>query len=139
MKIIKNLCVNNNTKRVTCYNCKSELEITNDDLEVGKYGLKYFVCPCCGECSYIEEDEDSVTLTEDNLNFPQHYDNFKKENVSDDMINKLVKKSIEQLKYEQVGNYVTRETGNVFVEVFKYEDGYDIIVAKNYYETHIEL
>ena len=139
MKIIKNLCVNNNTKRVTCYNCKSELEITNDDLEVGKYGLKYFVCPCCGECSYIEEDEDSITLTEDNLNFPQHYDNFKKENVSDDMINKLVKKSIEQLKYEQVGNYVTRETGNVFVGVFKHEDGYDIVVTKNYYETHIEL
>ena len=129
------------TYKITCEHCDSELEVEDDDIQVGTYGNGYVVCPCCGEETYADELADYFPLTKDNVKFPTHYYSFNKGvNIDDDTINKLVKECIERFDHNDENDWCRfAGSGDTMVFVFKFvEDaGYDVYVCKNYYETFI--
>lgn len=145
MKVIKNKVTYGQYKeeqsifplKAVCEYCESEIELEEDDVEVGRLGLYKFICPCCNEESYIDE---SITLTKDNLEFPRHYycfGNGVKQN--DDYINSQVKKCIETLRNNKDGKYCMCGSGNtkIFVERYDGDEEYCVTVAKGYYETNV--
>lgn len=129
------------TYKITCEHCDSELEVEDDDIQVGTYGNGYVVCPCCGEKTYADELADYFPLTKDNVKFPTHYYSFNKGvNIDDDTINKLVKECIERFDHNDENDWCRfAGSGDTMVFVFKFvEDaGYAVYVCKNYYETFI--
>lgn len=145
MKVIKNN--NNNVKetkskfpmKVICEHCKSEIELEENDVEVGKLGLYYFNCPCCGELSDIN---DGIDLTSENLDFPKHYYHFGDGvHISDKEINSYVKECINSLRNSTDENFYHTCTGSgdTIVHVSRYDDDENFVinVCRNYYETEI--
>ena len=129
------------TYKITCENCESELEVEDDDIKVGTYGMGYVVCPCCGEKTYPDEFADRFPLTKDNLRFPIHYSSYNKAiRVDDDTINKWVKECIDRFDPNDENDWLryagSRDT-MVFVFKFDKDKEYDVYVCKNYYETFI--
>ena len=129
------------TYKITCEHCNSELEVEDDDIQVGAYGMGYVVCPCCGEETYADELADYFSLTKENVEFPTHYYSFNKAvNIDDDTINKLVKECIERFDPNDENDYVRCiGSGNTMVFVFKMVDEYEIYVCKNYQETSLPI
>ena len=145
MKILEDKCSKEKSKpkvyHITCEQCGSKLEITDDDISVGMYGMGYVVCPCCGEKTYPDEFADRFPLTKDNLRFPIHYSSFNKAiSVDDDTINKWVKECIDRFDPNDENDWV-RYAGSrdTMVFVFKFDENkeYDVYVCKNYYETFV--
>ena len=130
------------TYKITCENCDSELEVEDDDIQVGAYGMGYVVCPCCGEKTYPDELADYFPLAKDNLEFPVHYFSFNNKAVSidDNTINKWVKECIEEFDPNDESDWC-RFTGSgdtmVFVSKLDEDEEYNVYVCKNYYETFI--
>lgn len=129
------------TYKITCEHCGSELEVEDDDIQVGTYGAGYVVCPCCGEETYADELADYFPLTKDNVEFPTHYYSFNNGvHIDDDTINKWVKECIEKFDPNDENDWCRfTESGNTMVFVFKLDEDeeYDVYVCKNYYETFI--
>ena len=129
------------TYKITCEHCDSELEVEDDDIQVGVYGMGYVVCPCCGEETYSDELADYFPLTKDNLEFPVHYSSFNKAvSIDDNTINKWVKECIEKFDPNDENDWVRYTgSGDTMVFVFKFDGDkeYDVYVCKNYYETFI--
>ena len=129
------------TYKITCENCDSELEVEDDDIQVGVYGMGYVVCPCCGEETYSDELADYFQLTKDNVEFPTHYYSFSDGvHIDDNTINKWVKECIEEFDPNDENDWC-RFTGSgdtmVFVSKLDEDEEYDVYVCKNYYETFI--
>lgn len=123
--------------KAKCENCSSEIELEESDLGVGEFGLYKFTCPCCGKESYLDN---GITLTKDNVRFPQHYFNYSDgRNVEDDEINRMVKVCIQSLKNNKNKYNTYMQMGNSFVNVTRYdgEKNYEVQVTKNYYSTEI--
>lgn len=147
MKVLKdNFCVEENkdklkTYHIICENCNSELEVTDDDISVGTYGMGYVVCPCCDEKTYPDEFADRFPLTKDNLVFPLHYSSSSNGvPIDDDTINKWVRECIDKFDENDENDWVRFVgSGDTMVIVFKMagDEEYDIYVCKNYYETFI--
>ena len=80
-------------RKLVCENCGSELEYEESDLRMGALGCMYLDCPCCGRDNMLEENENTITLTANNVEFPTHFFHTSKENgavdVSDDEIKKF--------------------------------------------------
>lgn len=129
------------TYKITCEHCNSELEVEDDDIQVGAYGMGYVVCPCCGEETYADELADYFSLTKDNVEFPVHYFSSKNAiSVNDDTINKWVKECIEKFDPNDENDWVRYiGSGDTMVFVFKFDEdkGYNVYVCKNCYETFI--
>lgn len=129
------------TYKITCEHCDSELEVEDDDIQVGAYGMGCVVCPCCGEETYADELADYFPLTKDNVEFPTHYCSFNDGvHIDDDTINKLVKECIEKFDPNDENDWCRfTGSGNAMVFVFKLDEDeeYDVYVCKNYYETFV--
>ena len=126
----------NKTENIyTCNNCMSKVDADDDDLQVGEFGNYYYVCPCCGEKTYLDS---GIELNKDNIRFPQHYcSTLTGIDISDDKINKMVKECIERIEKID-SDFVYTATGNTFVLVTKEgDDGYYIFVSKGYYESYV--
>lgn len=145
MKVIKNNITNEKeTKskfpmKVICEHCESEIELEENDVEVGKLGLYYFNCPCCGELSDID---DGINLTSENLEFPKHYYHFGGGvHISENEINRYVKECINSLRNSTDENFYHTCTGSgdTIVHVSRYDDDENFVinVCRNYYETEI--
>ena len=145
MKILKDNCLKEEPKpevyHITCENCGSELEVIDDDINVGQYGMGYVMCPCCGEETYSDELSDYFPLTKDNLSFPLHYYHFGNGlRIDDNTINKWVRECIEKFDHNDENDWVKfMGSGDTMVFVFKLDQAeeYNIYVCKNYYETSI--
>lgn len=143
MKVIKN----NNEKevkskfpmKVICEHCESEIELEENDAEVGTYGLYFFTCPCC--CGLSEAD-DGIDLTSENLDFPKHYYHFGNgAHISDKEIDAYVKECINSLRNSTDKNFYHTCTGSgdTIVHVRRYDDDENFVidVCRNYYEVEI--
>lgn len=123
--------------RVICEVCNSKFDIDEYDLEVGEYGCKYWTC-ICGYKNYIDN---SITLTEANIQYPQHFAQYTGGSVlSDDETNKYIKTAISGLK--KGIDYSYAGTADTLVIAFKSDDEEheaDVIVAKNYYQTFVKI
>lgn len=125
--------------KVICENCKSEIELDENDVEVGAFGLYNFTCPCCDELSGAN---DGIELTSDNLQFPKHYYHFGDGvHISENEIDRYVKECINSLRNSSDENFYHTCTGSgdTIVHVMRYDDDENFVinVCRDYYETEI--
>ena len=121
-----------------CNNCMSKVDVDDDDLQIGELGNYYYICPCCGEKTYLDS---GIELNKDNIRFPQHYCSTASGiDISDNKIDKMVKECIDRIEKID-SNFAYTATGNTFVLVTReyedVEDGYNIYVSKGYYESYV--
>ena len=127
-----------------CDNCQSELEYEKSDLHMGFLGCMHLTCPLCGCENMMEENEGTITLTKDNVEFPTHFWHTSKETGAvDSCNNKEVRDCINKaINYFRLNkdeyNWFTCY-GDLYVNVSRYsgDETYEVTVSKDYYETSI--
>ena len=148
MKVLKNNFneTNNITdypKAIVCEKCESELEYEKSDLTIGAFGAAYCKCPLCGYDNFIDDEEEAITLTIDNIEFPVHFYHTSKETGAIDITNEEIKKRIREavikLRNFKEEDYWGVECGNLYLLVTRCEDeeSYEITVSKDHYSTYI--
>lgn len=132
-------------RKKTCSECKSVFEYDDEDVTIGALGCAFVICPCCGEEVDIEEKE--VTLTKDNVQFPQHFFRFDPKCDSETLVtNEEVKKHIQRAityfrnhKEEDDCGFISNGSGDAYFCTKRYpgDEDYEVVVAKGYWETYI--
>lgn len=130
-------------RKLICDTCGSKLEYEEKDMRIGALGCVFVDCPCCGRDNMIDEEE-GITLTKDNVEFPMHFFHTSKETGAIDCCNnKEIKKYIrEAIKYfrehKNEHDWFTC-TGNLYIDVSRWEgdENYWVVVSNNYYDTYI--
>lgn len=131
-------------RKLICESCESELEYEESDMEVGVLGVMHVKCPLCGYNNMLDGNENDVTLTKDNIEFPRHFFHTSKEDGAVDTCNnEYVKKCIKDaINYfrenkDEISYYTG--TGNTMVFIYRYSDDneYYVVVTNNYYSTYI--
>lgn len=133
--------INDEPNRIECTYCKVKLEYDVEDIQVGAYGCACVRCPKCGELIFIDSEVHSITLTKDNIRFPQHFMGAGPSVVklSDERIERYIRECLDILekKEEDYGEFTYTGTGDTLVFAVKYEDEYAIYVAREYYTSSI--
>ena len=131
-------------RRLVCEECRSELEYVESDLRMGALGCMYLDCPCCGRDNMIEENENTITLTVDNIVFPTHFFYTSKENgavdcCNNDEVRERIQSAIKYFRKNKDEFAWQSECGNLYVVVFRYDgdEEYEVIVSNNFYSTYI--
>ena len=157
MKVLKNnFNVNNfndtNTKsyvesyprKIICDQCGSELEYDVSDMEMGVLGCMHIKCPLCNEHNMLDDNENNIILTTDNVEFPTHFFHTSKETGAVDICNnnevkKWINNAIAYFRKNKNEFAWHCSSGNLLVLVFRYDGDkeYNVYVTNNYYETHI--
>ena len=125
--------------KVICDECRAELEYEYEDTYEGYAGARQIKCPECGY-EIISEDFDGVELNSSNVEFPKHFYNFGNGvEIDNEEIQEWVCQCLKtaEASDEPYGYFVQAGSGNAAVVLMAYEDEYNIIVAKNYYELSI--
>ena len=125
--------------KAICDECRAELEYEYDDTYEGYAGMRHIKCPECGY-EIMSEDFDSVELNSSNVEFPKHFYNFGNGvDIDNERIQEWVRNCLKKAEEseEPYGYFLHTGTGNSVVILMVYEDEYNIIVAKNYYELSI--
>ena len=141
--------VNENVKpyprKMICEQCSSELEYEESDLRIGALGCVYVDCPLCHHDNMIENHENEIILTMNNVEYPTHFFHTSKENAVDCCNNTEIKKRIKDaINYfrKNKDEFVwTTESGNLIITVFRYEgdEDYYVTLSNNYYSTYISF
>lgn len=133
----------NNSIKINCDKCDSELEITENDTHIGWLGARFITCPCCGEESMVDE-LDGITLTKDNLKFPVHFNRTTKGlrhivEIKSDEIIKEIKRAITYFRENKNEWHWYTSHGDLFLSVYRHPDDEDyfVLVTKDFYETYI--
>ena len=135
MKLIKNGRDNGcAAKRITCDGCHSEIEYTGDDLDYGAFGCGEITCPVCE--NKIDIDEECIDLTCKNIEFPKHFLRTGKDvlKISDADIQIYARECLKSLVEDadhDYGIFAITELGDTMVIGIKYEDEYELVVAKD--------
>ena len=152
MKVIKNNYENKSEekpiksypRKFTCEFCNSELQYDKEDLIAGVFGCMFLNCPCCNKENAI--DDEGITLTKCNIEFPTHFYHHYKEGIvldccNNDEIKKCINKAIEYFRDNKNEYIWFTETGNLCITVYREEEDEDyyITVTNNYYSTYIEF
>lgn len=128
-----------------CDECLSEFVIeSEDDIKElkGKYGwsgLLNVICPCCGERTVVDY---SIKLTKDNVEYPKHFAFFKERNkvhIEDDNVQKKLRELIERMEnpLKKDTDFLYTAYGDMFLIVFREDDGYYAVVTHNYEDCYI--
>lgn len=133
-------------RKLICSECRSELEYDESDLKMGFLGCVYVHCPCCGYDNMLEENENTITLTKDNVEFPTHFwhtsaSTGAKDCCNDKEIKECIQKAIKYFrenKGEDVYDWYA-EYGNLYISVSKYDGdkSYEVTVSNDFYTTSI--
>lgn len=135
----------NNTypRKLVCDTCGSELEYDASDMRIGALGCMFVDCPCCGKDNMID-NEDGISLTKDNVEFPTHFFHTSKETgaayvCNNEEVKKCINDAIDYFRknkneYDWFCCY-----GNLYIEVKRWEgdEQYEVVVTNNYYDTYI--
>ena len=128
----------------TCENCGSELEYEKSDLKMGVYGCMHLECPLCGYNNMIEENEDTITLTKDNIEFPTHFYHISEETGAKDSFNneeikKCIHKAIDYFRKNKNDYSWFDKHGNLYVHISRFDgdESYEVTVTNDYYDTYI--
>ncbi len=131
-------------RKLICEECRSELEYEKSDLRMGALGCMYLDCPCCGRANILEEHEDAITLTTDNIEFPTHFFHTSKENgavdcCDNESVKKEIRRGIDFLRKNREESSWMTQHGNLHIDITRYSDdeNYEIFVTNNYYDTYI--
>ena len=155
MKILKNNYTNTEIeerarkinpypRKHICEECRSELEYEAADLRMGALGCMYLDCPCCGYDNMLEENEGTITLTVDNIEFPTHFFHTSKENgavdcCDNDSVKGEIRRGIDFLRNHREQSDWMTAYGNLHIDITRHngDENYVIFVSNNYYETYI--
>lgn len=131
-------------KKLICENCGSELEYEKSDLRMGELGCVFVDCPLCGRNNMLEDNEENITLTIDNVEFPVHFFHTSKEKgavdcCSNEEIKKRIREAIAYFREDKEGYSWYSQSGNLYVQVrrFKGDEMYEVIVSNDFYSTEI--
>lgn len=131
-------------RKIVCDSCGSELEYNKGDIRIGVLGCAFLDCPLCNRDIMIEENENSIDLTSDNVEFPTHFFYTSKDDgaidcCNNDEVKKAIKKAINYFRENKEEFYWFTEHGNLHVDVTRWdgEESYCVHVANNYYTTYI--
>ena len=139
MKIIQNNNVQENVieEEYICEECNSVFVYDDYDIYVDKDGVESVTCPCCNHRCIV-----SVPITEKNIEFPKSFYQFGENKgavkIDNNEITSRIKESIVWLKRHPEEPYKYVGSGDTFLCVFNHEDEYYIMVAKNYFDSHID-
>ena len=132
-------------RKFVCEKCKSELEYDREDLRMGEYGCMYLDCPLCKHDNMLDDHEDNIKLTVDNIKFPVHFHHFSKESGAKERaveeVRKEIRRAVEYFrnnKNEEVYNWHTF-SGDLFIMVHRYsgDEEYSVIVSRDFYNMEI--
>lgn len=131
-------------RKTECEWCGSELEYEESDLRIGWLGCVYLDCPLCGKETMLDDNENCITLTVDNLEFPTHFHHTCVENGAVDCCdNKHIKEYLHKaIKYFRENkdefSWFT-QSGNLRIEVKRWsgDEVYEIFVSNNFHTTEI--
>lgn len=115
----------------TCWWCAASYLVDEEDLFVGEWGYKGFICPDCGKFVFIGDDR---------VMSPTYPITFRKNDgvhIEDETVNEFVHQATEHLHTMKTGDHWFTMTGDVMVVAFKFEDEADIYVCRNYEEDVI--
>lgn len=136
--------VNPYPRKTFCDNCCSELEYEESDLHMGYLGCMHLTCPLCNNENMIEENENTITLTKDNVEFPTHFWHTSKENGAVDCLNnedvkRAIGNAINYFRCHKDEYHWFTAYGNLRVDVIRYDgdESYEVAVTGNYYEVSI--
>lgn len=131
-------------KECVCENCESTLQYDESDITIGVYGVAHIRCPLCKHIGMLDDDENDITLTKDNIEFPNHFHHTSIENGAVDVCNneqvrRAIARVIEYLRENKDDTHYYTEFGNLRVSVDRYENSeeYYVVVTNNYYSTFI--
>lgn len=125
--------------KIICSDCGAELEYGYEDTYEGYAGYRHIKCPMCGY-EVMCEEFDGVKLNSRNVEFPKHFYHFDDGvDILDREVQDWVRRCLKQAEEtkEPYGYFFHTGSGNSMVVLMGYEDEYDIIVAKDYYELSI--
>lgn len=132
-------------RTLICENCESELQYEESDMRMGEYGFMYIDCPLCGYDNMLEDNENNITLTFDNIEFPIHFNHVCVENGAVDVCdNEHIKKYLHEAinyfrKNKDEYNWGGHITGNLYINVHRYagDEMYEITISNNFYNMEI--
>ena len=121
-----------------CDMCGAELEFALNDTYIGALGARYVKCPVCGR-EIMTEECGGIQLDSSNIEFPKHFFEPDGVDIPNSEINNWVRRclKIAEESDEPYGYFVHTGSGNTMVILMAYEDEYEIIVTKDYYETSV--
>lgn len=127
-----------------CDNCGSELEYEESDLYMGQYGCMHLDCPCCGEDNMLDDNENNIILTKDNIEFPTHFHHVCVENGAVECCNEYFKEYINKAidffrANKDETDYGGHITGNFYFHVHRLSGDkvYDVTVSRDFYSMEI--
>ena len=126
------------TEEYICEECNSVFEYDDYDIKFNDFkGEEYVICPCCRHKCII-----FTPVTENNIEFPKNFYQFGVHDgaikIDDKEITFWIKDCINWLKNNPNESFKYRGSGDTFLCVFNHEDEYYIMVAKNYFDSHID-
>lgn len=131
-------------RKMVCECCNSELEYEESDIKIGAFGCAIVPCPLCGSINFIDNSEKELTLTRRNIEFPTHFWHTSVETGAVDCCNheevkKAIYRAIDYFRVNKDAESWLMATGNLNVCVHRFEgdESYNVVVTKDYYETHI--
>lgn len=136
------------TNKIICEECLSELEFDKSDVEIGINGCAYVKCPLCKHDNFLGDyriDDFDLELTINNIEFPKHFYRFSKASgaveLDKESIERYIREAIEHLRKYKEDNYgyYTTGTGDTLVSVFRMDgdESYYVVVSKDRYEVDI--
>lgn len=140
IKLVEKKVEENKIYRKTCNECGATFEFEKNDAYAGELGCYYVVCPGCHTDVYVDEIE-PLELDENNIKFPTHFYKFGTKDgavdIEDEQIQRWVRECLGQIKQNDDAPFGIAGSGNTLVIVLNFDDAYEVIVAKNYYDCNI--
>lgn len=132
-------------REIICENCNSSLEYDEEDLRMGEYGAMWLDCPLCGCENMLEDNENSITLTKDNIEFPVHFHHVCEKNGAVNCCNNVhIKKYIDEAidyfrTHKDEYDYGGHITGNLYLNVHRWsgDEFYEVNIANDFYSMDI--
>lgn len=129
-------------RELICEGCRSELEYDESDLRMGEYGCVYLDCPICGKANMLDENEHSIILTVDNIEFPVHFHHVSEATGAknaNDRIKPFLRQAIDYFREHKDEYDYMASTGNLYLHVHRYssDEEYSVVISNDFYEMDI--